>query len=310
MTTPSNAATASVRAVPETATDATRGTRPLYWSLRRELWENRWLYAAPIAFAALVLLGFLIGAITQPHRVPAMLAFQPARSSNILAEYDLAASMGVMVAALLVGVFYCIEALQGERRDRSILFWKSLPVSDATTILSKAIIPMVVLPALTCALIAATQLLMLLVGSAVLLLTGADAGPVWAAFPFQLWPLLLYFFVGLTLWHAPLYGWLLLVSAWARRAAFLWATLPLLAISVVERLAFNTSHVAGFLMYRWMGFFGEAFAVTAPAHQSVERLPRLTPGHFLTTPGLWLGLAFTAACLFAAVRLRRHRDPI
>ena len=59
-------------------------------------------------------------------------------------------------------MFYCLDALYGERRDRSILFWKSLPVSDLTTVLSKASIPIVVLPLLTFAVTVATQLIMLL----------------------------------------------------------------------------------------------------------------------------------------------------
>jgi len=310
MTLPANAAPANVPAVRTTPAEATRRTRPIYWSLRRELWENRWLYIAPIAVAAFSLLVFFGGAITQPHRVAEGLAIKPAESIGILAEGGLGGPMVLMMVTLIVGVFYSLEALQGERRDRSILFWKSLPVSDAATVFSKAVIPMVVLPALTCALIASTQLAMLVLGTAVLLLTGAEVGPVWAAFPYQLWPVMLYFVVAMTLWHAPFYASLLLVSAWARRAPFLWATLPVLVITVVERHTLYTSNVTAFLRYRSLGFFNEAFAVGDRADKTLARLPTLTPGNFFTSPGLWLGLLFAAACLAAAVRLRRERDPV
>ena len=120
---------------------------------------------------------------------------------------------------------------------------------------------------------------------------------------------LLYALVALALWHAPIYGWLLLVSGWARRATFLWAVLPPLAICVVEKIAFNTSYFAidaevppdGL---RYGGFRRQT------AHGTIDPLTQLTPGRFLSTPGLWIGLAFAAAFLAAAVRLRRYREPI
>src|SRR5206468_5595092 len=79
----------------------------------------------------------------------------------IEAPYDVAAMM-LIFTAFIVGVFYCLDALHGERRDRSILFWKSLPVSDLTTLLSKVTIPLVALPLVTFAIVVATQLVMLL----------------------------------------------------------------------------------------------------------------------------------------------------
>ena len=120
--------------------------------------------------------------------------------------------------------------------------------------------------------------------------------------------LLLYHLVTVhSLWYAPIYGWLLLVSGWARRAAFLWAGLPLLAIGIVEKIAFNTSHFAAMLENR-LG--GSTEAISAPGTVPMDTMTHLTPGHFLSSPGLWLGLALTAAFLAAAVRLRRYRGPI
>jgi len=109
------------------------------------------------------------------------------------------------------------------------------------------------------------------------------------------------------LWYAPFYCWLLVVSGWARRAAFLWAGLPLLAIGIVEKIAFNTSHFAAMLEHRMNG---GAEAVTAPGSFPMDPMTHLTPGHFLSSPGLWTGLAIAAAFLAAAVRLRRYRGPI
>jgi ABC-2 type transport system permease protein len=109
-------------------------------------------------------------------------------------------------------------------------------------------------------------------------------------------------------WYAPIYCWLLLVSAWARRAPILWATLPLLAIGIVEKIAFNTSYFAALLQYRFAGGpEGDTFTAT---RASMDPLTHLHPGQFLLSPGLWIGFAVAAAFLAAAVRLRRYRDPI
>lgn len=285
-------------------------TRPLYWSVRRELWENRSIYIAPLAVAALTLFGFLISTVRLADRMRAAAALDPVRQQEaILQPYSVSALL-IMAATFLVAVFYCLDALQGERRDRSILFWKSLPVSDLTTVLSKASIPFVVLPLVTFAATVMTQTLMLLVSSVVLL--GSDIGlaALWSRVPLvQMWVLLLYHLLTIhALWYAPIYGWLLLVSAWSRRAAFLWAGLPLLAICVVEKMAFNTSHVAGLLAARLGG--GPEAAEASMGGLPLHELTHLTPGRFLASPGLWIGLVLAIVCLAAAARLRRHRDPI
>src|SRR5260370_42562485 len=125
---------------------AMSATRPLYWSVWRELWENRSIYIAPLIVAAFQVIGFAISTIGLAERRRAVLLLDPAHQRAAIEQpYDLAAMMMIFIV-FIVGVFYCLDALHGERRDRSILFWKSLPVSDLTTVLSKVTIPLVVLP--------------------------------------------------------------------------------------------------------------------------------------------------------------------
>ena len=275
-------------------------TRPMYWSIRRELWENRSIYIVPLVVAGVVLLAFLIATIGR-----AIVIVDPVEKAAVLAERNHFAAAVMMAAAFIVGIFYCLDALYGERRDRSILFWKSLPVSDLTTVLSKASIPLVILPLVTFVVVVAMQLVMLLLRSAALLMSGLSA-----ATPLSLEQpvILLYSLVVLALWHAPLYAWLLLVSSWARRAVFLWAMLPPVVISVFEKVAFNTSYFQSMINYRLTGFAREAFA--GGGHGSIDSLTQLTPGNFLSAPGLWIGLAFATAFLLAATRMRRYREPI
>ena len=302
----------SSNTVPESAGVTAPGysnspTRPFYWSVLRELWENRSIYVAPLIVAIVVLFGFLVSTIGLPERRRAVLLLDPAKArAAIEAPYDMAAIM-LILTAFIVGVFYCLDALHGERRDRSILFWKSLPVSDLTTLLSKATIPLVALPLVTLAIIVSTQLVMLLWTSVLLITHGMSPGSTWTNFNlFQQSFILLYGLVAIALWHAPIYGWALLVSGWARRATFLWAVVPFLAIGFFEKITFGTSHFASMLKHRLMGFASEAFAFNMHSVDS----PQLTPVRYLSTPGLWLGLIVAAAFVVAAVRLRRYRGPL
>ncbi|MGA7381352.1 MAG: ABC transporter permease [Terriglobales bacterium] len=278
-------------------------TRPFYWSVRRELWENRSIYIAPLAVACLMLLGFLIATLGRALTMP-----NPVDRLRVLEEPFTFAMGLIMGTAFIVGIFYCLDALYGERRDRSILFWKSLPVSDLTTVLSKATVGVVILPLLAFVITVATQSIMLLVSTAVVRASGLDV----AAFAnkvalFRTSLALLYHLVTVhILWYAPFYGWLLLVSAWARRAPFLWAVLPPFAIGALEKVAFNTSHFAAVLHSRINGPEAVSMADNLP----IDAMTRLTPGGFLASPGLWLGLIFAVACLAAAVRLRRYREPL
>jgi len=282
-------------------------TRPMYWSVRRELWENRWIYVAPLAAAAVYLFGFLISLIRLPHKMRALSTLDPAHQrAGVTMPYEFAAGL-IMVTTLIVAVFYCLDALHGERRDRSILFWKSLPVSDTTTVLSKASIPIVVVQLVAFAVTFATQWIMLLLSSVVLL--GSDSGlsvaTLWTQVSlFQMSLMLLgHLLIMHGLWYAPIYAWLLLVSAWARRAAFLWAVLPWLAIFAVEKVAFNTSHFATMLGHHFAGG-GQAVASRGMSPIIGVQLSSLS------SPGFWIGLAFAAIFLAGAVRLRRYQGPI
>jgi len=308
MSTQSNAMPESFESQ-EIAPAAISAARLMYWSVQRELWENRSIYLAPLGAAAVILSGFLISMIGLPRKMRALATLDaPHQHAAVTTPYDFAAGL-IMATTVIVGVFYCLDALHGERRDRSILFWKSLPVSDLTTVLSKATIPIVVLQLLTFTITVATQWIMLLLSSSVLLGNGLSVAPLWtqlSLFPMSL--MLLYHLVTVhALWHAPIYAWLLLVSGWARRAAFLWAFLPPLAICIAEKVAFNTWHFADLLLYR-LG--GGAEAVALPGRFPIDPMAHLTPGNFLGSPGLWIGLAATAAFLAAAVRVRRYRGPI
>jgi len=308
VSTQSNAMSESFQAQ-SVAPAAVPATRALYWSVRRELWENRSIYIAPLAVAAVALFAFSISAVAGIWEEA--LRLYPEQPSEAVAQpYDMVAAL-LMLTCIVVSVFYCLDALHGERRDRSILFWKSLPVSDLTTVLAKVSIPLVVLPLLTFAITVAVQGIMLLLSSFIVLGSGQSVAALWTKLSFFRMSLLLLYHLltAHALWPLPIYCWLLLVSGWARRATFLWAALPLVAIAGVEQIMFHTWHFAALVGSRLIGA-APAFASTPDNMFPSGPMTHITAGTFLSSPGLWIGLVFAAVFLAAAVRLRRYQGPI
>jgi ABC-2 type transport system permease protein len=277
----------------------------LWWSVRRELWENRSVYLAPVGAACIVLVGFFAGLFQLPARVQAAQALGP---DDVRAAIELpfvVAAIIIMGAEIVVAIFYSLDAFYGERRDRSVLFWKSMPVSDLTTVLAKASIPILLLPLVAFAATVATQSVMLLVSSVVLPARGVSASILWRDLPFSdvVWINFKHLVAFHGLWYAPLYAWLLLVSAWATRVPFLWAVLPPLAIGVIERLTFNSSHFATLLQTY---FFGSSDDMSTSHAMTMDMLS-ISLGALLVRPAFWAGVAVSALFLFGAVRLRRSQ---
>jgi ABC-2 type transport system permease protein len=284
--------------------------RAFYWSIRRELWEHRSIYIAPLIVAALTLVGFLVGSTHLVAKIRAAESLGPMQFQGAIERPYSFAAMFLMGIGFLVSIFYSAEALHGERRDRSILFWKSLPVSDFTVVLSKMMIPLIIVPLITVALTIATHVLMLLLNVVILQVSGMSVSLLWTNLSLStMWMMMVYHMVALHgLWFAPVYAWMLLASAWARRAAFLWALLPPIAIGVVEKIAFNSTYFLHWLQYRFGGAPG-ADAYPGSDH-AVHSWANLNISRFLFNPSLWSGLIIAALFLFAAARIRRNRGPI
>jgi ABC-2 type transport system permease protein len=293
----------------------------MFWCVRRELWENRSIIIAPFAVAGLLILAVL--ALAMKLIIDAPQIELPANSNiNSVAlwiPYILIAAP-VIGVSLIVAVAYSLGALQGERRDRSILFWKSLPVSDLTTVLSKASVPILLIPLVSFVAAMVTQLVVFAMVLTFVPMFGAKAHLVWAGAPIDYRTLdmllagtpigyltgsVLYGLLATALWYAPLYAWLLLVGGWARRMTFVWAIAPVIGLEIVERIVFGTDRLETMLQNRLYGSISIAFT-----DMTNGNLPGLTPGRFLSDPGLWIGLAVAALFLGAAVLLRRYRQPI
>ena len=299
--------------------------------LRRELWEHRAILVTPVVVGILILAALLLpivagtfGDVSIDGLPDDLEDLTPEKVRAIWTVAGAGLAFPFELAMVLVTTFYLLDCLYAERKDRSILFWKSLPVSDAEVVLSKLVTAVVVIPAVTFAVFAVTSLAGWGITAGFLSSLG-DEGSMLVAGPgsvFQGIVLAAYLFAAQALWYLPFYGWLLLVSAFASRALLLWATLPPLALMWLERAGLGTNEFAELLGHRSVGFLESALrtedatAVTRlsngdtniaiEATGDVWRL--LDPVGFLASPGLWAGIAVAAAFVAGAIWLRRYRD--
>ncbi len=301
---------AQTQDTPAAAPAALHPTQSFYWSVRRELWEHRSIYLAPLAVAALLIVGTTVAAFGPLHAKITISDLDIERQRQLLAAPFDVAAFALMGVSFLVAFFYCLDSLYGERRDRSILFWKSLPVSDTTAVLSKAILPVVVIPLVCFAVTIVTQAIMVLIVAAGLNAHGVHFVVSIGQLPLvEMAAMLLFHLLVIHgLWYAPIYAWLILVSAYPRRAPFLWAVLPPLGVMLVEKIAFGTTYFATMLKYRFNGNgVGDNFTMK---NVSMYGMSNMNPGTLLASPGLWIGLVVAAIFLFGAMQMRRYRGPL
>lgn len=295
---------------PEAATAPTRPwARVFAWCVRRELWENPAIVLGPLALEAVVVIPYLLSTGRLPATLRRVQAGD-AKAAESLWAAPSAAALAPLVMGLLVAVLYCLSALHNERRDRSLLFWKSLPVSDSAAVLSKAFVPLAVIPAVSLAVAMATHVAMLAWGTLVSLVAGIDPQVFWSHQDMGLmWIALSYGLALNALWMAPLFALLLLISAWAPRSPTIWALGLLAAPPIIERAALNSTHIWDFESRRLFGAFAEAFSQGGKGKAPLEKVSDIDPVRTLGLPDIWVGLIVAAVFLAAAIWLRRRREP-
>jgi ABC-2 type transport system permease protein len=310
--------------------------------LRREFWEHKSLWIAPLVWIGLILV-FATWGVIQSHGNDDVNAVFSAQSVDQLdmSEHDRAQLQNsiklpddkkqsifalsflmffglISVFMTIVVFFYLIDCLYTERKDRSILFWKSLPISDTSVVLSKLTIAMVVVPVGVILLTAVTQFLIYVI--VWLRLHGSAMAGVLPDWSFVAWlraqAVAFGVMLGGVLWYAPIAGYLLLLSAWAKNKVFLWAVLPPIALPILERVFLGSDYVARFLGERFAGYINlmkvdpNAFEAgnnsNMPSVNDVYNAFHLS--NVFTSTGMWLGVAAGAAMVFAAIRIRRYRD--
>jgi ABC-2 type transport system permease protein len=323
--------------------------KTLQWMLRRELWEHKGsLFWAPVVVAAILLIftggsasyGLLshtgkFNAVINGRQMQASMFSQmpgevKAGIVNIAGGSYLAVAVPLFLMLAFTAFFYCLSALYDERRDRSVLFWKSLPMSDGMTVLSKVLTVAVVAPLITMAAAVLLGLAMLLVMGALLAAHGVNLfGGLLTTPALYLSPLMLVAMLPVyVLWALPTIGWLLMVSSWARSKVFLWAVgVPVIALVIVKWVDFLITgnqgmnsglvYAAKEIVNRGLGglvpgiwfAFSEHTVAMRPGPNGIEMATVMQQSWMtLASPGVWIGAAAGVAMIVVAIRMRRWRD--
>jgi ABC-2 type transport system permease protein len=285
------------------------------WLVRREFWENRAIWMIPAVFGALLLLAALFGRVSIPQLTSPL-------ESRAAAGAFLGVIGGTFFIVMSVySTWYLLDCLYTDRRDRSILFWKSLPISDATTVLIKLLVGMVIIPLVYFAAADATALLaafILSVRARAAIGSALWNGEVWL----QMQVLWAYVVVTAAIWYLPVAGWLMLVSAWAKRAVMLWAILPPLLVYILERMFFGTKTVGHIISRRLVGLPSVAIndpqelwthggnVVDNAAATSTSVWQLINPSGFFTSAETWIGVAVGVVLIVGAIQLRMRRSEI
>lgn len=295
--------------------------------IKREVWEHRAIYVTPIAIAVVVSLVALTGMVTvsafDKHVNMALFTASnmagDAERATALTVLFLGTSWVFLFALAILTTFYTLDSLYAERKDKSILFWRSLPITDAETVVSKLLTAVFVLPLVMVAAIIVTHLVNLFITTAWVMIKGGDAiHLIWGSVPlFDNWVAALIVTLASAIWMSPLIGWFLFVSAFSKRSPLLMAFMPLIIIPIIEYMFFRTKIFASAVfgrgemlpLFREMDlklFFDEDRMQVN--EEAVGLLTHLDPAAFLLSPSVWAGVVVCGLFVTAAIYVRRYRD--
>jgi ABC-2 type transport system permease protein len=284
------------------------------WLIRREFWENRAIWMIPAIFGALLILAALFGHVS----IPTLSSHTETRDAGGI-FLIVVGLMFYSVMAVYAG-WYLLDCLYADRKDRSILFWKSLPISDVQTVLSKLAVALVIIPLVYFVAADVTSLI-----AAFILSVRARQSLGSALWQPDLWlqiqVLWIYTIIVSAIWYLPVVGWLLAVSAWAKRAVILWSVLPALVLYLIERVFFGTHVIAHVLTKRLGGMAPVAYYASKDVftHDGINATAGEGPGSvwqlidirgFFSSPDTWIGAAIGIALIVLAIQLRMRRSEI
>jgi len=296
--------------------------------LRREVWEHRSIWITPAAVALVITLLTLamfvaaskFGDITDMAIIGASNVGDNERRMALLGTL-LGYTSVFLIAMWFLTIFYCLDALYAERKDKSILFWRSLPITDAETVISKLLTAVVLIPLVTFVAVAVSHLVNLILISLWINFEGGSPGHlIWGSVPlFDTWLAMLIVLLAIPLWLSPLLGWFLFVSAWTKRSPLLTAFLPIAVLPILEYVILRTHMLWDAILTRLSMQFMPLFSIDPDLIfdednfrnlrlEDLSILHLLDLGKLLSSVELWLGLIVCGLFATAAVYVRRYRD--
>jgi ABC-2 type transport system permease protein len=319
------------------------------WLVKREYWEHKGgIFWAPVIAAIVHIVSSTLGllaAVFVTHKIET-----DGRENNIPSLQELVTKLGdpehanelsagiqtafmalgsfPMFVVVFVMFFYCLSSLYDERKDKSILFWKSMPVSDGKTVISKVFTALFIIPAIGIAVSVLTALIMFVIASIAAIMKGVSPAVLWDFVAIAKGVMNVVLSIPVyAVWALPTIGWLMLCSAWARRVPFLWAVvIPVLSGVLVWMLGLMQifglgagwfwTHIVGRLLGGTVIgihtlYSMDAGLISSNTHSLNELADLLSVGanyRAFMMPGMWIGAALGLAMIYASVRLRRYRD--
>jgi len=301
------------------------GYAPFKALMLREYWENRRaIFTTPMAITALSMLLIIIsmgllgraiyinGDSFTLSEVMANMSGREAQNLSMHINHLLLAS----TVPILIGMWFCmvftaLGSLYDEKKDNSILFWKSMPTSDLQTILAKLLTVTVVIPFVAIGFMFIFQIFLLIMGSLATYGTDYNAWDLlWSStnLPALLLSEVTYMIM-YSLWALPVFTWLMLASVLAKRTPLLLATIPVALAILFETLIFRSSHLGHFIGMRITG--GHIMDTDSGFSRNfIDFNPRtsLELIQSAAQPEFWIGLAISAALLYAAILLRKRNS--
>jgi len=314
------------------------------WLLKREFWEHKGgFFWAPAVVGAIMTLflaitilvgigagkqhGFEINGQQVTNLSSVVDAQQRLQIINAISHGYIGLSAPLFLVMAFVVFFFCLGSLFDERKDRSVLFWKSLPVSDGETVLSKVAMALVGAPLLTTVFAVVTSILALVIICIGASMTGLHifgavlSSPAVYAAPFEVLAIIPVYAV----WALPTVGWLMMVSAWSRTKVFLWAVGVPVLTGVLLSWFDAMFHFQWNLHWFWQHIVGRGLGSVVPGMWFVFSDPHggmqvhngndvdfgflvVQSWKTLATANAWIGAAIGAAMIYVAVRLRRWKD--
>jgi len=295
--------------------------------IKREFWEHRSMWVTPAAIASIVVLGTLTTLMFAGDFAKELdLAIFGAQNiagdmerKAMLTGFFVMSSPLFLLALMILIVFYTLDSLYAERKDKSILFWRSLPVTDAETVISKLLTALILVPTITLAAVFATHVINLIVTSIWVSMKGGDASVlIWGSVSLlDNWFAAIIVMYSACIWMSPFIGWFLFVSGYTKRAPLLMAFLPLILIPMVEGIFLRSAHFAEAVWGRlaqiplFSGIDIEAIFDDDRPHLNEEMISLLSTidlGKFVTSIDTWIGIVVCGLLTTAAIYVRRYRD--
>jgi ABC-2 type transport system permease protein len=275
------------------------------WLIRREFWERRAIWIVPAAISGTLILVALFGRTQIITDVPL--------ESPFVGRVYLALTGALFITIMMVySTLYLLDCLYDDRRDRSVLFWKSLPISDTDTVLSKLIVALFAIPLVAFLAADITSLIVAFIVS--IRARAMIGGALWDGGDWlQMQVLWMYVILTCAIWYLPVAGWCLMVSAWVKRAPMLWSVLPLLVAFLIEHFFVGTKYIAEVIGGRLAGYAPAAFHADSHGSWNANDAAHsawqfMDIGGFFSNVATWVGLLIGAAMIAAAIQMRIHRS--